>query len=136
MNIDWVRKYCMQMPHTTEPLQWGDDLVFKIGGKIFAVLVLEPTRVWLSFKCTPEEFAELTERAGIIPAPYLARYYWVALETYEALSPSELEWLLRDSYQMVLEKLPRKTRAALAQAAPSNAKIKSTNKRRPRRRAR
>lgn len=136
MNIDWVRKYCMQMPHTTESLQWGDDLVFKIGGKIFAVLVLELARVWLSFKCTPEEFAELTERAGIIPAPYLARYYWVALETYEALGAPELERLLRGSYERVLENLPRKTRAALAQAAPSNAKIKSTNKRRPRRRAR
>jgi predicted DNA-binding protein (MmcQ/YjbR family) len=136
MNIDWVRKYCMQMPHATESLQWGDDLVFKIGGKMFAALVLKPAPVWLSFKCTPEEFAELTERAGIIPAPYSARYYWVALQTHEALNSSELERLLRDSYQIVLEKLPRKTREGLARPAPSKSKIKSTNKRRPRRRAR
>lgn len=126
----------MQMPHATESLQWGDDLVFKIGGKMFAALVLKPAPVWLSFKCTPEEFAELTERAGIIPAPYSARYYWVALETHEALTTSELERLLRDSYQMVLEKLPRKTREGLAQRAAPKSKIKSTNKRRPRRRAR
>ena len=137
MDIDWVRAYCMSMPHATESLQWGDDLVFKIGGKMFAVLVLAPAPVWLSFKCTPEEFAELTERPGIIPAPYSARYYWVALQTREALGASELERLLHNSYDMVLEKLQGKTRAALAQPAASTAKkIKTTKKRRPRRKAR
>lgn len=127
----------MSMPHATESLQWGDDLVFKIGGKMFAVLVLKPAPVWLSFKCTPEEFAELTERPGIIPAPYSGRYHWVALETREALSASELERLLHNSYEIVLEKLPRKTRAALASTAASPAKkIRTTKKRRPRRKAR
>jgi predicted DNA-binding protein (MmcQ/YjbR family) len=113
MNIDWVRSYCMSMPHATESVQWGDDLVFKVGGKMFAVLVLEPAKVWLSFKCSPEEFAELLERPGIIPAPYCARYQWIALETEEALPVSELKRLLRRSYDLVLEKLPKKTRAAL-----------------------
>lgn len=136
MNIDWVRTFCMSMPHATEAIQWGDDLVFKIGGKMFAVLVLEPASVWLSFKCTPEEFAELTERPGIIPAPYSARYFWVALQTREALSAPELERLLRVSYDLVVEKLPQKTRTALAPATSSSAKIKSTKKRRPRRKPR
>ncbi|HKV29295.1 MAG TPA: MmcQ/YjbR family DNA-binding protein [Candidatus Acidoferrales bacterium] len=131
MNIDWVRKYCMAMPHATESLQWGDDLVFKISGKMFATLVLKPAKVWLSFKCSPEEFAELTERPGIIPAPYSARYHWVALETPDALAAAELEQLLRGSYDMVFAKLPRKTQAAL-----STAKIKSRNMRRPHRKAR
>ncbi|MFZ0464882.1 MAG: MmcQ/YjbR family DNA-binding protein [Candidatus Acidiferrales bacterium] len=103
---------------------------------MFAALVLEPAPVWLTFKCTPEEFAELTERPGIIPAPYSARYYWVALQTHEALNSAELERLLQASYEMVVEKLPAKTRAALAQAASSGAKIKSTNTRRPRRKPR
>jgi predicted DNA-binding protein (MmcQ/YjbR family) len=135
MDIDWVRKYCKQMPHATESLQWGDDLVFKVGGKMFAVLVLVPARVWLSFKCTPEEFAELIERPGIIPAPYSARYHWVALETREALATAELERLLRGSYEQVFAKLPRKMQAELS-GAKMNSKVKSTNRRRPRRRAR
>lgn len=113
MNIDWVRRYCKSMPHATESVQWGNDLVFKVGGKMFAVLVLEPAKVWLSFKCTPEEFAELTERPGIIPAPYSARYFWIALETEDAVMPAELKRLLHRSYDLVLEKLPKKTRAAL-----------------------
>jgi len=131
MDIDWVRSYCKKMPHATETVQWGDDLVFKVGGKMFAVLVLIPAKVWLSFKCSPEEFAELAERPGIIPAPYSARYHWVALETQDALAPTELERLLRSSYDMVFAKLPRKTQSAL-----SSAKIKSRNTRRPRRKAR
>lgn len=113
MNIDWVRRYCMSMPHATESVQWGNDLVFKIAGKMFAVVVLEPSKVWLSLKCTPEEFAELVERPGIIPAPYSARYYWIALETEDALTVSELKRLLRRSYDLVVEKLPKKTRAEL-----------------------
>lgn len=119
------------MPHAAESLLWGDDLVFKIGGKMFAALVLKPAKVWLSFKCSPEEFAELTERPGIIPAPYSARYHWVALETHDALARTELERLLRGSYDMVFAKLPRKTQSAL-----SNAKIKSKDTLRPRRKAR
>ena len=113
MNIDWVRRYCLSMPHATESVQWGNDLVFKIAGKIFAVVVLEPAKVWLTFKCTPEEYAELVERPGIIPAPYAARYSWVALETEDALTQSDLKRLLRQSYDLVVEKLPKKTRAAL-----------------------
>ncbi len=136
MNVDWVREYCLSLPHTTEMLQWGDDLLFKIGGKMFAALVLKPAPMWLSFKCSPEEFAELTERPGIIPAPYSARYYWVALQTPDALRQNELERLLLESYNMVLAKLPKRTRAALAQSASPPAKAKSTNKRRPRHKAR
>ena len=114
MNIEWVRELCMSFPHATEKISWGHDLTFRVNEKIFAVTVLEPAPVWLSFKCTPETFAELTERMGIIPAPYMARAKWVALETKDALPSDELAQLLRESYDMVVAKLPKKTREALA----------------------
>jgi len=113
MNNEAVREFCMSLPHATEKIQWGDDLVFKIGGKMFAVLVLIPAPVWISFTASPEEFAELTERANIIPAPYSARYFWVALKTRDALRPTELKQCLRRSYDLVREKLPRKVLASL-----------------------
>ena len=113
MNIEWVRRHCLSMPHATESVQWGDHLVFKIGGKIFAVLALEPSKVWLSLKVSPEVFAELVEREGIIPAPYFARNHWVALETEDALAPAELKGLLSIGYKLVLEKLSGKARAPL-----------------------
>jgi predicted DNA-binding protein (MmcQ/YjbR family) len=117
MNVEWVRELCLSFPHATEKITWGHDLTFRVNEKIFAVTVLEPAPVWLSFKCSPETFAELTERMGIIPAPYMARAKWVALETREALSADELTQLLRESYDLVFAKLPKRTQEALAHGA-------------------
>jgi predicted DNA-binding protein (MmcQ/YjbR family) len=117
MNIDWVRELCLSFPHATEQVTWGADLTFRIAGKIFAVTVLEPAPVWLSFKCSPESFAELTERPGVIPAPYLARAKWVALETKDALPANELAGLLRQSYDMVFAGLTRKMQESLTHSA-------------------
>ncbi|SPF38697.1 conserved hypothetical protein [Candidatus Sulfopaludibacter sp. SbA4] len=113
MNVEWLRKFCMSLPHTTEEVLWGADLVFKIGGKMYAVGVLDPGPVCISFKCSPEEFAELVERPGIIPAPYSARYHWVALESEDALPRVEIKRLVKRSYDLVFEKLPKKKQAAL-----------------------
>jgi predicted DNA-binding protein (MmcQ/YjbR family) len=125
MNVDWLREVCLSFPGTTEQIQWGYDLLFKVGGKMFAVTPLEPARVCLSFKASPENFAELTERPNIIPAPYLARAQWVALETRDALSQDELAPLLRDSYDMVFAKLPKTAREAVLSAKPAAAKPRS-----------
>ena len=131
MDVDWVRERCLSFPHATEQVTWGIDLTFRIAGKIFAVTVLEPAPVWLSFKCSPETFAELTERPGIIPAPYMARAQWVALETRDALTVNELTELLRHSYDLVAAKLPRKVRLALEQKSPrTNLKAKTRKARR------
>ena len=122
MDIETVRTYCLSFPHATEKLQWGNDLVFKIAGKMFAVLVLEgASKYCLSFKCTEEKFAELIEEDGIDPAPYSARYNWVALESFDVLSEKELKALLRNSYDLVFEKLPKKTKAELGEKTKSRA---------------
>jgi predicted DNA-binding protein (MmcQ/YjbR family) len=107
-----VRKFCLALPHATEDVQWGSDLLFRIGNKMFAVVALEAVSDHcMSFKCTPEGFAELTERDGIMPAPYVARYHWVALERFDVLPERELKELLRNAYQLIRDKLPRKVQA-------------------------
>src|SRR5215469_9760633 len=121
MDIDGIRKHCLSFPHTIEMVQWGADLVFKVDGKMFAVAPLEVAPVQLSFKCTPENFVELCERQGIIPAPYMARAQWVALETLSAVPESELRELLTQSYQLVWERLPKKRREALGATKTSKA---------------
>jgi len=115
MDIDWVRRFCLALPHTTEHIQWEIDLVFKVGGKMFAVVPTELARVCMSFKCSDEEFAELIERPGIIPAPYMARAKWVALEEADALTKGELERLLQSAHGLVFAKLPAKLRAQLSE---------------------
>ena len=106
MNVDTIRDFCLAFPGATEKLQWGDDLCFKIGGKIFAIVGLDNPR--LCFKCTPETFAELIEREDIHPAPYVGRYKWVMLDRLDAVRWDELRELIRQSYEMVAAKAPRK----------------------------
>ena len=120
MKIDQLRKICLSFAGATEQIQWEDDLLFKAGGKMFAVSPLVPARLWLSLKADPEEFAELTERPGIIPAPYLARAKWIAIETPETLPQAEVEALLRKSYELVVAKLPRAVRESLSSRAAAN----------------
>lgn len=113
MNLEQLRKICLGFPGVTEQIRWEDRLVFKVGGKMFAVARLEPAGVWLSLKADAEAFAELIERRGIIPAPYLARAKWIAIETPETLQPAEVSALLRKSYDLVCDNLPRVVRESL-----------------------
>ena len=114
MTIDWVREQCLALPHVTEDVKWENNLVFSIGDRMFALTGLEPGEVWLSFKASPEVFAELSERPGIRPAPYLARAQWLAVERLDVLDPGELQQLLRQSYDLVLAKLTKKRQRELA----------------------
>src|SRR2546422_3644222 len=104
MNVEFIRRFCLSFPHTKENLQWGEELCFKVGGKIFAMLGLGSVPQRICFKCTPEKFAELVEQEGIIPAPYVGRYKWVLLERPDVLPNAELEDLIRQSYEMVAAK--------------------------------
>jgi predicted DNA-binding protein (MmcQ/YjbR family) len=127
MDVDWLRELCLSFPGATEQIQWGYDLLFKVGGKMFAITPLEPAPVCLSFKASPESFAELTERSNIIPAPYLARAQWVALQTRDALGREELARLLRESYEMIAAKLPKKIQESLS--SPQSARRSVRTKR-------
>jgi predicted DNA-binding protein (MmcQ/YjbR family) len=109
MSVDSIRDFCLAFPNATENLQWGDDLCFKIGGKIFAIVSLDDAR--LCFKCTPGTFAELIEREDIHPAPYVGRYKWVMLDRLDAVMWDELQELIRQSYEMEAAKVPKKKAA-------------------------
>jgi len=135
MDLDWLRKTCLAFPGVTEQIQWGYDLVFKVGGKMFAVAPTEPARVCLSFKCSDESFAELTERPQIIPAPYMARAKWIALEAPQAIDRHELSELLRSSYDLVFAKIAKRLQTELLdkprrklRKEPKPRKRKATNK--------
>jgi predicted DNA-binding protein (MmcQ/YjbR family) len=125
MNVESIRRYCLSFPHTKENLQWGDDLCFKVKGKIFVVLNLDSVPQRLCFKATPEKFAELVEHEGIVPAPYVGRYKWVLLEHLEVLSKAELEDLIRQSYEMVAARFPRTKRRS---KSPKSSKRKAAGK--------
>ncbi|HEX8632928.1 MAG TPA: MmcQ/YjbR family DNA-binding protein [Pyrinomonadaceae bacterium] len=113
MDIESLRRFCLSLPHATEGVQWDNDLLFRVGGKMFAVASLDVTPTRVSFKCTPEKFAELIEQDGITPAAYMARIHWVTLHRLDALEEAETERLIRESYEMVWAKLTKRLRAEL-----------------------
>ena len=117
MDIDSIRKYCLQFPHTTENVQWDYVLCFKVDGKLFVVTRLEPAPVQLSLKVSSENFAELCERPGVGPAPYMARAEWIGLEHLNTLPDSELRELMAESYRLVWERLPKKRQEELQSGA-------------------
>lgn len=107
MNIVELRATCLSFPGATEDIKWGNDLCFLVGEKMFCATSANVDQ-GASFKVTDEDFALLTTREGIIPAPYLARAKWVYVLDFSRIS--EAEWLhyLRQSYELVKSKLPKK----------------------------
>jgi predicted DNA-binding protein (MmcQ/YjbR family) len=127
MDLNSIREYSLSLPHATEGIQWGNDLLFRISGKIFAVMSLDPPHT-LAFKCTPEKFDELIEFEGIVPAPYMARNKWVMLERLDALRSSEIKSLIKDSYELVFSKLTKKAQTELGSARKTSAARKRPRK--------
>jgi predicted DNA-binding protein (MmcQ/YjbR family) len=115
-----IRKLCLALPGATESIQWGGERVFKVGGKMFAVIGAERTADAMSFKASDESFRLLTTLPGVTPAPYLARAQWVKIAPLASLPPADLAAYLKRAYEIVVSGLPKKTRAALSAApAPS-----------------
>ncbi|HEX2918922.1 MAG TPA: MmcQ/YjbR family DNA-binding protein [Edaphobacter sp.] len=120
MDVEQIRDLLLGMPNVVETMQWGANLVFwvgdkAIGGKMFALANLEPRdRAVISFCAGQERYAELLEREGIFPAPYLARAYWIAVERWDIFRPSEWRQELTAAHSIVFSKLPKKTRDVLA----------------------
>jgi predicted DNA-binding protein (MmcQ/YjbR family) len=108
-DVEWIRRLCLSFPDVTEDMPWDDDLCFKVRGKIFTGMVLSDARYpRITLKCEPETFHDLLEIEGISPAPYVGRYKWVMLANSNLLPPGELEFLIRQSYDLVVAKAPKK----------------------------
>jgi predicted DNA-binding protein (MmcQ/YjbR family) len=120
MDAERARAFLLTLPHVAETMQWGANLIFwaadkAIGGKMFCVIDLDADgRSPISFAAGPERFAELLEREGFTPAPYLARAHWVAAESWTALRPAEWQAELRAANALIFARLPKRTRDILA----------------------
>ena len=112
MNIEDLRKLCSSLPAVTEDIKWGNDLVFSIGGKMFCAASLE-LPFTCSFKVKDEEFEELSNRNGFIPAPYSAKAKWVLVTDPSKLNKSEWKKYIKQSYELVKGKLTKKLRNEL-----------------------
>ena len=111
-DVEWIRKLCLSLPDTTENIQWAEDLCFKVRSKLFTIVDLSQGNLApVCLKCTPEKFDELLEVEGISQAPYVGRYKWILLANSNILPATELEALIRQAYDLVAAKAPKKKAA-------------------------
>jgi len=108
--------FCQSLSHTTYVNQWGGAHVWKVGGKMFAVLFPEPDK-WagITFKASDMSFEMLKQEPGCRPAPYFASrgMKWIQWYSAESLGAKELKAYLRGSYDLVVAGLPKKLRAEI-----------------------
>ncbi|OFY69002.1 MAG: MmcQ-like protein [Bacteroidetes bacterium RBG_13_42_15] len=108
MNIEEIRDYCISKPEVTESFPFNDTaLVFKVAGKMFALLDLSEDNRGLTLKCDPELANELREQyPGVTPAWHFNKKHWNTVMINGTLP----DWLIREwidhSYNMVISKLP------------------------------
>ena len=106
--------FSRSLPAATEDRKWGDHPVFSVAGKMFCIFSDElPLLEQVSIAADPERFLELTEQPGISPAPYLARYHWIAVSAQSNLSSAALHLLIEAGYRRVLSKLPKRKQAPI-----------------------
>ena len=116
MDAARLRQLCLSLPGTTETIQWGDNRVFKVGNKMFAVSGYEQDSLY-SFKVDDDRFLELSDLPGFRPAPYLARARWVQVDPAHCELPSDhLESLVRDAYAIIFAKLTKKLQREIKDA--------------------
>ena len=115
MTRDDLNAFCAALPHATHVIQWGNADVFKIGGKVFAIIGMGNTGATVTFKVSEMAFEILSDSPGLRPAPYMASrgLKWIQPHGQPGLSDDSLRDHLRASYDMVAAGLTKKKRTEL-----------------------
>jgi predicted DNA-binding protein (MmcQ/YjbR family) len=103
-------RYARSLPAVTLVDQW-ESHVAKVGGKVFALISLDGTR--LCFKVSETSFEGLTSLDGVAQAAYFAKRQWVVVEQGAALSDAELRAYVAASHALIAAKLTKKLRVEL-----------------------
>ena len=109
-----IEKFCLALKAATLVVQWGDSRVFKVGGKVFALLSAiteKPHQLW--FKVTEDSFEILTQDPLILQAPYFAKRKWVCVTRLGTLTAKEMKAYLTRSHALVAAGLPKKVQGEL-----------------------
>jgi predicted DNA-binding protein (MmcQ/YjbR family) len=106
-----AKAICAKLPGATHDVKWGKDHCYSVGGKMFAVIGPDAS---MSFKVEDGRFLELTDREGMIPAPYMAKHKWVLVQDLKTIAEAELQELVATAHGLILAKLPKKTQREIA----------------------
>jgi predicted DNA-binding protein (MmcQ/YjbR family) len=111
MDLAQFREYCLGKPCVTEGMPFGPDvLVFKIGGKIFALAALEEMPTIVNLKCDPDLALELRDRyEQVTPGYHMNKKHWNSVEIEGGIPGAALRKMIDHSYDLVVKSLPKST---------------------------
>src|ERR1700757_894830 len=116
MNIEELREYCIAKPHVEETFPFDEEtLVFKVGGKMFLLVGINETPVQFNVKCDPEKAIELREQYTFVqPGYHMSKKHWNTVVCEKGASKKLLKEWIDDSYNLVIESLPKKDREKIS----------------------
>lgn len=114
MDIESYREYCLAKPGTTEAFPFDEEtLVFKVGGKMFALTGIDEFRS-INLKCDPEEAIELREKfVGVMPGFHMNKTHWNTVMIDGSVPVKLIKKMIDDSYLLVFASLPKREREKL-----------------------
>jgi len=112
MDVEEIREYCLSKPEVTEGFPFNDTaLVFKVAGKMFALLDLSVESRGISLKCDPELAITLREQhPEVIPAWHFNKQHWNGVNLKGSISNDQLKEWIDHSYTIVVDSLPKSKR--------------------------
>lgn len=113
MNMDLIREIALSLPAVTEDIKWEEHVCFNVGDKMILITSPDSVPVHATFKVPSEAFDELLDRDGFRKASHLGRYHWVQVDDIGKLSLKEWKFFIRQSYELVVAKLPARKRKEL-----------------------
>lgn len=131
MTLDALRAHCLAKPDAAEGLPFGPDvLVFKVGGKLFALAALDALPPRVNLKCAPEEALERRERwPAVEPGRHMNKRHWVTVTLDGSVPSATLRVWVDASYDLVVAGLPRgeRERVRALAAAPGGSGPEGTS---------
>jgi len=118
MNIEDIREYCLSKPFTTEGFPFDETtLVFKVMGKMFAIMGLEQIDPFINLKCDPEKSVELREEyEDVQPGWHMSKVHWNSVYVERGLDKRFIIQLIDHSYELIVAKLPKKVKIEMGLA--------------------
>jgi predicted DNA-binding protein (MmcQ/YjbR family) len=109
MHLESFREYCLSKPEATEDMPFGEDvLVFRVGGKMFALAALDEIPATANLKCDPDLALELRDRyEQVQPGYHMNKKHWNTVEIGGGIPDVELRRMIDHSYELVVKRLPR-----------------------------
>ena len=119
MDAVEFREYCLTKPKATEGTPFGETvLVFKVAGKMFALMSLDEIPTTANLKCDPDLALELRDRyEHVRPGYHMNKKHWNTVEIEGGIPETELRKMIDHSYDLVVQSLPRATRSMKPYAA-------------------